>query len=261
MEATTTLVCLFHHEQQAQAALADLHKAGVPEASTSIIGGDGASVDALDKSELASIGMPDRDYDRLKDGIRDGGVVIAVNAAADHVQTVESIFGSHKAEKIDDVASAQKEPLVASEVAAVPLAASNLATDAQAVPVIQEDLVVGKRTVDDGGVRLYRRVVEVPVQEDVVLREEHVNVNRVPVDRAVTDADGAFQSRTIELTETAEEAVVTKNARVVEEIVLNKDVVEHTQTVQDTVRHTEVEVEELLPQSTSSTTTAKRSTL
>ena len=49
METLTTLVCLFHHEQQAQAAVADLRKAGVPESSTSIIGGDGSSVDALDK--------------------------------------------------------------------------------------------------------------------------------------------------------------------------------------------------------------------
>ena len=256
MEATTTLVCLFHHEQQAQAALADLHKAGLPESSTSIIGGDGASVDALDKSELASIGMPDRDYDRLKQGISDGGVVIAVTALSEQVGAVESIFGSHKAEKIDDVASTQQEPLVAPAVAA-PVAA----TGAQAVPLVQEDLVVGKRTVDDGGIRLYRRVVEVPVQEDVVLREEHVNVNRVPVDRAVTSGDDVFRDRTIELTETAEEAVVTKDARVVEEIVLNKDVVEHTQTIQDTVRHTEVEVEDLLPENTGTTAAAKRSTI
>ena len=198
--------------------------------------------------------MPDRDYDHLKAGIRDGGVIVAVSAVAEHVGTVESIFGNHRAEKIDDVQSTEREAF-----APVPVAAE-AATGA--IPVIEEDLLVGKRTVDAGGVRLYRRIVEVPVEEDVTLREEHVNVNRVAVDRPVSDADQLFQSRTIELTETAEEAVVGKSARVVEEVVVNKGVVEHTETIQDTVRHTEVEVEELPAENIgSSTTTTGRTTI
>ncbi len=240
METLTTLVCLFHHEQQAQAAFADLRKAGIPESSAWIIGGGGSPDDALDKSELASIGMPDRDYDHLRSGIRDGGVVVFVSATADKVSAVETIFGNHRAGKIDDV---QKTPAVP---VTEPVAAASLASN-QAIPVIEENLTVGKRTVDAGGVRLYQRVVEIPVEESVVLREEHVRVDRVPTDRAISDADSAFQARSIELTETAEEAVVGKSARVVEEITLSKAVVEHTETVRDTVRHTEVEVEELEP--------------
>ena len=127
-----------------------------------------------------------------------------------------------------------------------------------AIPVVEEDFAVGKRTVDQGGVRLYRRIVEIPVETDVTLREEHVHVSRVPTDRAVSSADGAFQDRSIELTETAEVAVVTKDARVVEEIVVNKDVVEHTETVRDTVRHTEVEVEQIEPEALGSSTGTRR---
>jgi hypothetical protein len=64
------------------------------------------------------------------------------------------------------------------------------------------------------------------------------------VDRPATEADvAAATERTVEVTETDEEAVARKQARVVEEVVVRKDVEEHTDTVRDTVRRTEVEVE------------------
>lgn len=269
----TTLVCLFHHEEQAEAAVRDLRDAGIPENAISIIGGDGAGVDALDKSELSGLGMPDRDYDHLKAGIRNANVVIAVRSIADHVAAVERIFQKHRAEKIDEADSTRKAPepvLAAAPVAAaapllseaaVPAANTSAVVDEAVIPVVEEDLLVGKRTVDQGGVRLYRRVIEIPVEESVDLREEHVSVDRVPVDRLIADTDDAFQNRTIELTETAEEAVVSKDARVVEEIVLSKGVTEHTETVRDTVRHTEVEVEELPGAETAGNGTAGRGTV
>ncbi len=78
------------------------------------------------------------------------------------------------------------------------------------------------------------------------MREEHVTVERRPVNRAVSDADvSAFKEGTIEVTETAEEAVVAKQARVVEEVVVGKQVEERTETVRDTVRRTDVEVEQI----------------
>ena len=76
------------------------------------------------------------------------------------------------------------------------------------------------------------------------LREERVHVERRPVDRPVTASEDAFEERTIEVSETDEEAVVAKEARVVEEVVVSKDAVEHEETVRDTVRRTEVEVED-----------------
>ena len=53
-----------------------------------------------------------------------------------------------------------------------------------------------------------------------------------------------FRERTIEVTATAEEAVVAKEARVKEEIVVGKDTEERTETVSDTVRRTEVEIDD-----------------
>ena len=118
--------------------------------------------------------------------------------------------------------------------------------DTTAIPVIQEELKVGKRAVERGGVRIYQRVVETPVNESIGLREEHVSVERHAVNRPVDPSDvSAFQETTIELRETAEEAVVEKSARVVEEVVVGKEVTQRTEQVSDTVRRTEVEIEQL----------------
>ncbi len=114
------------------------------------------------------------------------------------------------------------------------------------IPVMEEELQIGKRTVETGGARIRSRIIEKPVEETVRLREEHVTVNRQPVNRAVTDADMAtFKEGDIEITERGEEAVVSKQARVTEEISIGKNVTERDQVVKDTVRSTEVDVEQI----------------
>jgi uncharacterized protein (TIGR02271 family) len=114
------------------------------------------------------------------------------------------------------------------------------------IPVIEEQLQVGKREVETGGARIRSRVIERPVEASIRLREEHVVVNRHPVNRAVTDADVSnFKEGDITLTERSEEAVVGKQARVVEEVEIGKQVTEREETVSDTVRRTDVEVEEI----------------
>jgi stress response protein YsnF len=94
-------------------------------------------------------------------------------------------------------------------------------------------------------VRVESRVTETPVEQDVQLKEERVTVERRPVDRPVSNTDKAFKEGSIEVTERAEEAVVAKEARVVEEVVINKEVGERTETVRDSVRRTDVDVTEV----------------
>ena len=252
----TTLVCLFHHDDQARAALEDLQEAGIPASSITTLRGQAqggldshnASDNATHTAQLTALGIPARDLDHLHEGLHNGGTIISVEATSENVDQVESIFGDHRATKIDE---ADVEP----EYAPAPLAA--VTAGATAIPVVEEELVVGKRTVDQGGVRVYRRVVEIPAQEAVTLREEHVVIERNLVDRPATAADLAAQgTHTIELTETAEEAVVSKTAHVVEEVLVGKTVGERTEHIQDTVRHTEVEFEEL--PSTGATTLRNR---
>jgi uncharacterized protein (TIGR02271 family) len=115
------------------------------------------------------------------------------------------------------------------------------------IPIVEEELRVGKREVERGGARVRSYVTETPVSEQVNLREEHVSVERRPVDREVSASElqgDMMQGREIEMTETAEEAVVGKEARVREELVVRKTAEERTETVEDKVRRTEVEVDE-----------------
>jgi uncharacterized protein (TIGR02271 family) len=115
--------------------------------------------------------------------------------------------------------------------------------DTQRIQLVEEQLVVGKREVERGGVRVRSYVTEQPVQEQIRLRSERVSVQRTPVDRPVTG--DAFQERSIEMTQTDEEAVVEKTARVVEEVVVSKSEEERVEQINDTVRHTEVDIERL----------------
>jgi stress response protein YsnF len=109
------------------------------------------------------------------------------------------------------------------------------------IEVVQENLRVGKRDVSHGRVKVRSYIVEENVSEDVTLRSENVEISRRAVDRPVGAVD-AFAERTIELEETAQEAVISKEARVVEEIDLKREVRDRTETVSDTVRHTEVDI-------------------
>jgi uncharacterized protein (TIGR02271 family) len=127
---------------------------------------------------------------------------------------------------------------------------SDLAADAGTrdrdgtIEVVEENLRVGKREVDHGRVRVRSYVREEPVSENVSLRSEHVEIERRPVDRPLGSGDDAFRERTLELDERAEEAVVSKEARVKEEIDLRKVGTERNETVSDTVRRTEVDIED-----------------
>jgi uncharacterized protein (TIGR02271 family) len=113
--------------------------------------------------------------------------------------------------------------------------------EAASIPVIEESLQVGKREVEKGGIRLRSRIVEEEVNKDVNLRDEKVRVERRPVDRPATEGD--IHEKNIEISETAEVPVVSKTARVVEEVSLDKEVKQRNETVSDTVRKTEVDIE------------------
>lgn len=111
---------------------------------------------------------------------------------------------------------------------------------------VEENLEVGKRTEERGGVRVRSRIVERPVEEHIRLREEHVNVERQAVNRPISSTDDkTFQERNIELTERSEVPVVNKEARVVEEIRVSKEVTERDETIHDNVRRTEVDIDKL----------------
>jgi stress response protein YsnF len=121
----------------------------------------------------------------------------------------------------------------------------------ETVQVVEEELSVGKRKTANGGVRVTTSVSERPVKETVTLREEHVGAERRTVDRTLSaqEAEAAFEEKTVEMMGTSEQVEVRKEARVVGEVALTKESKERQQTVKDTVRRTDVEVEEIEPAS------------
>ncbi len=133
----------------------------------------------------------------------------------------------------------------------------SIAAGEQVIPVVAEELQVGKREVQRGGVRIYSRVVSEPVSESISLHDERVVVDRRPVNRVATESDFATGTGAIEVTAMGEEAVVGKRSRVVEEVLVGKQASDRTEQVTDTVRHTEIEVE---PTTTTTTGTGYGST-
>jgi len=112
------------------------------------------------------------------------------------------------------------------------------------VPVVEEQLNVGKREVERGAVRLRKKVTEQEQTVNVPLREEEVHVERRPVEGRATDLPAdAFEEVDIEIPIRGEEAEVTKQAVVREEVDVHKHTRERQQPVSDTVRREEVVVE------------------
>lgn len=254
------IIAAFRSTTDAQAASKDLQAAGISSsdiyietapgakssASRSALSTHQSGVGGWFKSIFSSDDHPDRT--NYEDAINQGHTLLRVDLAEDEISNVEDILNRHS--PIDVYAEEEERRTAprAEQTRAVPAQGRKTATGAgqtKAVPVVKEDIQVGKRRVLRGGVRVYSRVVEEPVEESVRLREEHVRVERQPVNRAATDADlAAGKEQVIEVQEFAEEPVVGKQARVVEEVRVGKDVSERTETVRDAVRHTDVNVEQ-----------------
>ena len=198
-------------------------------------GGFGATISNFFKSLT---GADETDHGHFTEGLQKGGTLLSITVADGQEHQVADLLENYGGQDVDD------QPVRATSLAGK--TASSTESQGGSVPIVQEEMTVGKRQVQRGGVRVYSHLVETPVQENIRLHEEHVNVDRHTTNRPASEADfAAFKEGTIELTETAEEAVVSKSARVVEEITVGKQSSESTQTIRDSVRHTEIEVEQL----------------
>ncbi|WP_119681443.1 YsnF/AvaK domain-containing protein [Indioceanicola profundi] len=224
---------------------------------------------------LTRLGVPQADAEAYAEGLRRGGVLLVGHVSSNHCDTAIEIVQRHGPVDIDDrlrsyresgwsgydASSEEYDATRATEErsrygsglsrAAASLrdtdrtSAGTATGNEEHIPIVEENVSVGKRAVEQGSVRVRSYIVETPIEEQVRLRDETITVER----RAVTGASGdipadAFRERTVEVTETDEEAVVAKQARVKEELVIRKDVEERAQTISDSVRHTEVEVDD-----------------
>src|SRR5829696_1956744 len=207
-------------------------------------------------ASLGDLFLPDEDRYAYAEGMSRGGVTLAITAEGGQIDRVSEIAERHGAVDMAEREATWKREgwtgytggtAAGTSATASTRGASGASRRAaegeKVIPIAEENLRVGKRQVEGGRVKIRSYVVETPVQEQVNLRQEHVHVERRPVDRpAKMDED--YRERSIEAEERSEEAVVSKESRVKEELVVNKDVRERTETVEDTVRRTEVELED-----------------
>ncbi len=240
-----TVTGLFKSYEEAQNVKAELVNEGYSGENIHIVGKDGTAQSSgagtsasTDTGFTASIGnffrsftgADPEDQTHYTEGVNAGGCFLAVTVLDNRAAAAAAILEQYGAKNVDEQGTAT----------------ADTQKGGQKLNVVEEELQVGKRQVKRGGVRVYSHVTERPVQEQITLREEHVSVERRPVNRAATEADfEAFKEGAIELTESAEVPVVSKTARVVEEVIVGKQVSDRNETIKDTVRRTDVKVEKL----------------
>ena len=187
------------------------------------------------------------DAGHYAEAVRRGGAVVAVTVADESrvASAREALVATGAVDIEKRVAEWRQGGYEGYRSDSAPYTSDEIANErSRVIPVVQEDLEVGKRQVDLGAVRVVSRMVETPVSESVTLREERATIERRPVDRPASGADlDTFRDQTIEVRETAEKAVINKTARVVEEVVVGKSASERTEQVSDSVRKTVVDVQ------------------
>lgn len=262
------VVAMFETYDGARAARDALISAGIDRSRIELLDRSAAEDDTSFRYErneegfwagVKSLFVPDDERHVYAEGINRGHAMLVVRGSVGDQDRIISLLETQKPFDVETHAAQWRqsgwsgrymgEAQSQTRQASPEFAASGTPARAreEVLPVYEEQLRIGKREVGRGSVRVRSYVIETPVQEQVGLHEERVEVERRPVNRPVTTAEAggdAFRERTIEVTAMAEEAVIAKETRVKEEIVVRKEEQERTQIVSDTVRRTEVEVED-----------------
>jgi stress response protein YsnF len=259
------IVTLYDTADHAEAARRNLVAAGFPLTEISTINSKtlGLTTDKLREPGLwhRLFGRDIQQYEATLYGhsVDSGGVIVTVRVPEADVARATSILNAHQA--VDVLKRAEQQGLITAQApksvpAAPPVAqpvampeatraATSTATGEEVLALAQEEINVGKRLVQEGTTRIRRFVIETPVEAQVTLHEEHARVIR----RAIADPNYIrnidWTDKTIEVTESAEEPVVTKSVHVTEEVVIQREGSDKVKTLRDKVRRQQVEVERL----------------
>jgi uncharacterized protein (TIGR02271 family) len=264
MMSEQTIVAVYDKLTDADAAVRDLEAADVPSQAISRHEGRTETTNTTPAREEGFWARlfgsePDHDTSVYDRSIDSGSSVVTVRVSGDQVDRVSSILETHNPIDLDERSAQYLNSETTATSTASPVTATTspahtevaTASESGTIQLAEETLAVGKRAVGRATTRIRRFVVETPVQEQVSLRDETVTLERHPVVDARPIGTADFTEKVIEMTETSEEAVVSKTARVVEEVNFRKDVTDHVETVKDTLRRDEVEIEKVPGESTS----------
>jgi uncharacterized protein (TIGR02271 family) len=225
----------------------------LPDGGTASGSAFGTAADGDWSDRLYRLGLPEEDARTYQQALQNGDYVVSVEVDDDaDLSRIQAIMrrpeDAYDLDELDtryrdadDVTPRQQAAYV--DASSTDQMGGDLDRDGT-VKVVEERLDIGKQVVDRGAVRVRSYVREVPVEADVELRSTRVYVERRPVDRAVSPGDIPMDEQVLEARERVEEPVITREARVVEEIGLRQETDVQRQHVQDTVRKTEVEIED-----------------
>ena len=242
------VVAVYDTEAAANAALKSLISAGYLTDDISVIRNERDA----EKAGLYEPGIWQRLFGRdlehheaavLGRSLKEGSVIVSVRVPETEASKVLSLLDTHQ--PVDIVDRAKAYDFRGATAGLATTAATSKLPDEELLRVAEEQINVGKRIVEAGHTRVRRFVVDKPVEAKITLHEEHAEVIR----RAISDPaylkDIDWSEKTIDITETAEEPVVNKTARITEEIVIRRQGSDSTRTVHDTVRSQQVEVDHL----------------
>jgi uncharacterized protein (TIGR02271 family) len=259
------IVALYDTVAHAEAAVNTLRMAGYPSADISVIKNDGDAKAGWTETwfwqGLFGEDIAPHEADVYGRAIRQGGAVVAVRVTESEAPKVIELLDSHKPVDVVDRARAYATsqapkvavppPTMPPPQATTPTAATiatppvNLRKDEEVVRLAEEQLNVGTRKVESGKTRVRRFVVEKPVEANVTLHDEHIEVMRRALSEPGMLRDADWSEQIFEVTDISEQPVVSKSVRVVEEVVIRKKGTDHVETVRDTVRRQQLDVERL----------------
>jgi hypothetical protein len=226
----TSIIGLFESTNLADQVRGELVKAGVQKKSITVFSDQAGNTLV---QELVERGYQEDRARQYAQAVKTGGIVIAAEAEdtkADQAVAVMNRFDLKTPEELIERAGRSRTE------------------ETETAQAVEETVRIGKEQVT-GGKRLVTNVTEREVEKPVTLREETVEVERNREDRRLSpeEANKAFEDKTVEMTATSERSVVSKEARVTEEVALRKQAGERQETVRETVRRSEVEVETISP--------------
>lgn len=250
------IVSVYDTTDKAKSALNVLKSSGIDTSDVSLLDRNtiGANIDQQHVGlwrRLFGQNVWEHEADVYGDTLRRGGAILAVRAPKERTAKIMSILDVHQPVDVHERAAkiGTDVPIEAKALVTAPgtTTGTTAANRDEVLRLAEEQMNVGKRMFETGTTRIRRYVTERPVEQQVNLHEEHAKVVRKAVSDPDYIADIDWSDKEYTITETAERPVVSKTARVVEEVAVGREGSERTETVRDTVRRQQVDVEKVDP--------------
>ena len=270
--ARETIVTMFSNISLAEGAKRNLIKAGFLDDDIDIISGERLRTEGHEArhpgfwQRLFGNTLEEDQAEVYEDAMRTGGVVLSLRADEDELPRALGILDAHEeltersAALPDDYApddglTAPASGTLQENGAIDPLhtdsahrgtartALTGDESDEDVLRLAEERLEVGKRLVSEGSTRVRRYTVTDRVSENVSLHEQHAEIFRRPVNETGSPDQVDWSEKTVEVEETHEQPVVNKTAQIIEEVVLRKEASDRVETINDSVRRQEVDID------------------